>query len=148
MTAEAALRCSTSPTIVGGASIRPGTGDALNRVLGTGWDLIVSLEVIEHLFAPRRFVAEMFDLLRPGGVFIVTTAYHGYFKNLAVCWSATRSRGGFARRSRVCICTRGVAVGPSADGRGGRLHWDGHDLGWGGGGAVRAVELSPPLRGQ
>ena len=74
-----------------------GSGDALNRVLGTGWDLIVSQEVIEHLYAPRRFVAEMFDLLRPGGVCIVTTSYHGYFKNLVLALSGKIVDSGTSR---------------------------------------------------
>jgi 2-polyprenyl-3-methyl-5-hydroxy-6-metoxy-1,4-benzoquinol methylase len=68
------------------------SGDDLGEVLGTGWDLIVSLEVIEHLYAPRRFVSELFDLLRPGGVFIVTTPYHGYLKNLALALSGRMER--------------------------------------------------------
>lgn len=63
------------------------SGDALGRVLGGDWDLVVSLEVIEHLYAPRRFVAEVFELLRPGGVFIVSTPYHGYLKNLTIALS-------------------------------------------------------------
>jgi 2-polyprenyl-6-hydroxyphenyl methylase/3-demethylubiquinone-9 3-methyltransferase len=46
--------------------------------------LIVSSEVIEHLFLPRRLPETAFALLRPGGLFILTTPYHGYMKNLAL----------------------------------------------------------------
>ena len=68
------------------------SGDPLGETLGTDWDLIVSLEVIEHLYDPRRFVAEMYELLRPGGVFIVTTPYHGYLKNLVLALSGKMDR--------------------------------------------------------
>jgi 2-polyprenyl-3-methyl-5-hydroxy-6-metoxy-1,4-benzoquinol methylase len=49
-----------------------------------GWDLIVSLEVIEHLFAPRLFLENMRNHLQPGGVMLLSTPYHGYVKNLVL----------------------------------------------------------------
>jgi 2-polyprenyl-3-methyl-5-hydroxy-6-metoxy-1,4-benzoquinol methylase len=51
---------------------------------GAGFDFIVTSEVIEHLFAPQRFVTNLFANLRPGGCLILTTPYHGYLKNLAL----------------------------------------------------------------
>jgi 2-polyprenyl-3-methyl-5-hydroxy-6-metoxy-1,4-benzoquinol methylase len=45
-------------------------------------DVIVSTEVIEHLYAPRDFLRSAYGMLRPGGMFIVSTPYHGYLKNL------------------------------------------------------------------
>jgi len=45
-------------------------------------DLIISTEVIEHLYNPRGFLKNAYDLLKPGGLFVVTTPYHGYLKNL------------------------------------------------------------------
>lgn len=55
------------------------------RDLGaTGFDAVVSAEVVEHLFSPRRLPRYAAALLRPGGVLIVTTPYHGYAKNLAI----------------------------------------------------------------
>ena len=48
------------------------------------FDLIVSTEVIEHMFTPWVFVEKSFEALRPGGVFIASTPYHGYFKNIAL----------------------------------------------------------------
>lgn len=45
-------------------------------------DAIISTEVIEHLYAPRSFVSNAAALLKPGGVLIMTTPYHGYLKNL------------------------------------------------------------------
>ncbi|MGO9059411.1 MAG: class I SAM-dependent methyltransferase [Candidatus Binataceae bacterium] len=49
-----------------------------------GWDLIVSSEVIEHLFSPQVFLRNMHGHLRPRGHLILTTPYHGYLKNLAI----------------------------------------------------------------
>ncbi len=46
--------------------------------------LVVSLEVIEHVYRPRVFAARVFDLLLPGGVAIITTPFHGYLKNVAL----------------------------------------------------------------
>ena len=48
------------------------------------FDAIVCTEVIEHVFAPRDLARNVFRLLRPGGVFVVSTPYHGYVKNLAI----------------------------------------------------------------
>ena len=48
---------------------------------GRQYDAVLSTEVIEHLFAPRclpRFAAK---ILKPGGVLILSTPYHGYLKN-------------------------------------------------------------------
>ncbi len=45
-------------------------------------DVVVSSEVIEHLYSPQKFVANVYDIVRPGGYVILTTPYHGYLKNL------------------------------------------------------------------
>jgi len=47
-------------------------------------DCVVSLEVLEHLFSPRRLFEQSAKLLRPGGHLILSTPYHGYLKNLAI----------------------------------------------------------------
>ena len=49
--------------------------------------IVLSLEVIEHVFLPREFVRDAFSLLRPGGTLIMSTPYHGYTKNLALAVS-------------------------------------------------------------
>jgi 2-polyprenyl-6-hydroxyphenyl methylase/3-demethylubiquinone-9 3-methyltransferase len=49
--------------------------------------VVVSLEVVEHLFDPRRFAAVAFELLEPGGVIFISTPYHGYLKNIALAVS-------------------------------------------------------------
>jgi 2-polyprenyl-3-methyl-5-hydroxy-6-metoxy-1,4-benzoquinol methylase len=46
--------------------------------------VVVSLEVVEHLYFPRKFARAVFDLLEPGGLAIISTPYHGYLKNLAL----------------------------------------------------------------
>jgi 2-polyprenyl-6-hydroxyphenyl methylase/3-demethylubiquinone-9 3-methyltransferase len=48
------------------------------------YDAVVSVEVIEHLLLPRTLMTNAFQALRPGGVFIVSTPFHGYWKNLAL----------------------------------------------------------------
>lgn len=46
--------------------------------------VVISLEVVEHLYFPRRYAATLFDLVEGGGTAIVSTPYHGYWKNLAL----------------------------------------------------------------
>lgn len=48
------------------------------------FDAVVSVEVIEHLLLPRHLIENAINSLKPGGVFILTTPYHGYWKNLAL----------------------------------------------------------------
>ena len=48
------------------------------------FDIVVSTEVVEHLYDPRAYAQTCFRVLRPGGRFVCTTPYHGYLKNLAI----------------------------------------------------------------
>jgi 2-polyprenyl-3-methyl-5-hydroxy-6-metoxy-1,4-benzoquinol methylase len=48
------------------------------------FDIVVSTEVVEHLYSPRKYVRGCLRALKPGGRFICTTPYHGYLKNLAL----------------------------------------------------------------
>ncbi|MFC1606249.1 class I SAM-dependent methyltransferase, partial [Pseudomonadota bacterium] len=43
--------------------------------------LVISLEVVEHCYWPRKFARCIFDLLEPGGTAMISTPYHGYLKN-------------------------------------------------------------------
>jgi 2-polyprenyl-3-methyl-5-hydroxy-6-metoxy-1,4-benzoquinol methylase len=45
---------------------------------------VISLEVVEHVYAPRQFAKRIYDLLEPRGVAIISTPYNGYLKNLAI----------------------------------------------------------------
>jgi 2-polyprenyl-3-methyl-5-hydroxy-6-metoxy-1,4-benzoquinol methylase len=49
-----------------------------------GFDVVVSTEVIEHLYAPPRLAAFAHSVLRDGGHLLLTTPHHGYLKNLAI----------------------------------------------------------------
>jgi 2-polyprenyl-6-hydroxyphenyl methylase/3-demethylubiquinone-9 3-methyltransferase len=57
--------------------------DDLAATYGT-FPLVVSLEVVEHCFDPRRFARTLYSLVEPGGIAVVSTPYHGYWKNLAL----------------------------------------------------------------
>lgn len=48
------------------------------------FDLIVSSDVIEHLYRPADLLEAAAALLRPGGHLVIGTPYHGYIKNLAL----------------------------------------------------------------
>lgn len=45
---------------------------------------VLSLEVVEHVYFPRKYAATLYSLLEPGGTGIISTPYHGYWKNLAL----------------------------------------------------------------
>ncbi len=51
------------------------------------YPMVVSLEVVEHLYDPRTYAHNMFSLVAPGGVAVVSTPYHGYIKNVALAVS-------------------------------------------------------------
>jgi 2-polyprenyl-3-methyl-5-hydroxy-6-metoxy-1,4-benzoquinol methylase len=59
------------------------TSDDLAALYGT-FDVVLSLEVIEHCPSAREFMRAFRGLLAPGGVGVISTPYHGYLKNLAV----------------------------------------------------------------
>jgi 2-polyprenyl-3-methyl-5-hydroxy-6-metoxy-1,4-benzoquinol methylase len=48
------------------------------------FDVVVSTEVIEHLFSPHFLPIYTHKCLKPGGYLVLTTPYHGYLKNLAL----------------------------------------------------------------
>jgi len=45
---------------------------------------VTTLEVVEHLYFPRKYTVTLFDLVESGDVAIVSMSYHGYTKNLAI----------------------------------------------------------------
>jgi hypothetical protein len=59
--------------------------DDPGRVEESEFDAAVSTEVVEHLFSPRALPRFAHAKIKAGGVFIVTTPYHGYLKNLVLC---------------------------------------------------------------
>jgi 2-polyprenyl-3-methyl-5-hydroxy-6-metoxy-1,4-benzoquinol methylase len=46
------------------------------------FDLVLNTEVIEHVYNPRGLLKTCHSLLKPNGTLVLTTPYHGYFKNL------------------------------------------------------------------
>jgi 2-polyprenyl-3-methyl-5-hydroxy-6-metoxy-1,4-benzoquinol methylase len=51
--------------------------------LENAFDVVLAMEVIEHLYYPRRLLRAAHRCLHQGGMFILSTPYHGYAKNLA-----------------------------------------------------------------
>lgn len=48
------------------------------------FDVVVTVEVIEHLQYPRELFRRARERLKPDGRLLLTTPYHGYLKNLAI----------------------------------------------------------------
>jgi 2-polyprenyl-3-methyl-5-hydroxy-6-metoxy-1,4-benzoquinol methylase len=56
----------------------------LDKLGSPPFDIVISTEVVEHLYDPRSYARGCFHALKPGGRFICSTPYHGYFKNLGL----------------------------------------------------------------
>jgi 2-polyprenyl-3-methyl-5-hydroxy-6-metoxy-1,4-benzoquinol methylase len=54
------------------------------RTLVSEVDAVTSFEVIEHLTRPLDMLLRAHEVLKPGGLLILSTPYHGYLKNLAL----------------------------------------------------------------
>ncbi len=48
------------------------------------FDLIISMEVIEHLYSPETYLRNVYNWLNDSGYLILTTPYHGYLKNVLI----------------------------------------------------------------
>lgn len=57
--------------------------DDLASIYGA-FPLVVSLEVVEHLYDPKLYARNVFQLVEPGGHAVISTPYHGYLKNLGM----------------------------------------------------------------
>lgn len=58
--------------------------DVLKNLDEEPFDIVVSTEVVEHLYDPRAWARGCMAAVRPGGRFVCTTPYHGWLKNIAV----------------------------------------------------------------
>ncbi|TAK70410.1 MAG: class I SAM-dependent methyltransferase [Actinomycetota bacterium] len=58
--------------------------DPLPSELRDSFELVTAIEVIEHMLLPRHLFARADEALQRGGRLLVTTPYHGYWKNLAL----------------------------------------------------------------
>lgn len=56
------------------------------------FDTVVSTEVIEHLYSPHMLPKYAAAVLKPGGLLIVSTPYHGYLKNLTLAMAGKWDR--------------------------------------------------------
>lgn len=56
---------------------------SLGQRLGQ-FDLVISSDVIEHLYRPSDLLEAARSLLRPGAHVLIGTPYHGYIKNLVL----------------------------------------------------------------
>lgn len=65
--------------------------EPLSERFGT-FPAVTSLEVVEHVYAPRAYARTLAELLEPGGTAIVSTPYHGYWKNLALALTGKMDR--------------------------------------------------------
>jgi 2-polyprenyl-3-methyl-5-hydroxy-6-metoxy-1,4-benzoquinol methylase len=59
-------------------------GDPLPDEWKKHFDAVLSLEVVEHLFDPHALVLWAKSAVKRDGIVIISTPYHGYFKNLAL----------------------------------------------------------------
>ena len=48
------------------------------------FEVVISTEVIEHLFAPHQLIKYVGTVVQENGYLILSTPYHGYIKNLAI----------------------------------------------------------------
>lgn len=51
------------------------------------FDLVTSLEFIEHVYDPVTLSRRVHELLKPGAPFVLSTPYHGYVKNAVLALS-------------------------------------------------------------
>ena len=54
------------------------------RIALTDVDLVISSDVIEHLYRPSDLLEAAVSVLRPDGQILIGTPYHGYLKNVAI----------------------------------------------------------------
>jgi len=51
------------------------------------FDAIVAVEAVDHVAQPRLLLRHAWQMLRPGGLLLLTVPHHGYLKNLGVALS-------------------------------------------------------------
>jgi 2-polyprenyl-3-methyl-5-hydroxy-6-metoxy-1,4-benzoquinol methylase len=81
---EAGIEIARASCPAGRFEVLPADAAVLESLDEPPFDLVYSLEVVEHLYDPRSFLKGCFAALKSGGTFICSTPYHGYAKNLAI----------------------------------------------------------------
>ena len=66
--------------------------NSLGETTGKDFDVVTAFELIEHIYSPRAFFENSYKLLKPKGVLVISTPYHGYFKNLLMTLSGRFDR--------------------------------------------------------
>jgi 2-polyprenyl-3-methyl-5-hydroxy-6-metoxy-1,4-benzoquinol methylase len=95
------------------------------------FDVVLSAEVIEHLFLPRALFTRAREALGADGYMVVSTPFHGYLKNLALAvggrfdhhWQAGSDFGHikFFSEKTLGDMARQCGFDPIAQDRGGRI---------------------------
>jgi len=52
--------------------------------LARRFDAVVTVELIDHIPLPRKLIEAALTALKPGGLLVITSNFHGYSKNLAL----------------------------------------------------------------
>lgn len=86
---------------------------ALPPGLSQRFDAVVAIDLIDHVTLPRRMIETALAALKPGGLLVVTCAYYGYAKNLALAlagrfdarWDPLLDDGGVKFFSRATLST-------------------------------------------
>jgi 2-polyprenyl-3-methyl-5-hydroxy-6-metoxy-1,4-benzoquinol methylase len=60
--------------------------------LKASFDVVISIEVIEHLILPRELIRNAKKCLKRTGRLIISTPYHGYLKNLVLAVTGSMDR--------------------------------------------------------
>jgi 2-polyprenyl-6-hydroxyphenyl methylase/3-demethylubiquinone-9 3-methyltransferase len=60
------------------------TTDLSSHRLAGKCDVVISTEVVEHVFLPRVYAKNCNTFLKRNGILVMSTPYHGYLKNLAI----------------------------------------------------------------
>lgn len=81
---EAGIEIARAAHPAGRFEVMAAREDLLDALGEDPFDIAVSTEVIEHLYDPGAFLDACNALLRPRGVLLLSTPYHGYLKNLAL----------------------------------------------------------------
>jgi len=58
--------------------------DSPSKLPESDFDFIVSTEVIEHLYSPKKLIKFAHQVLPQGGKILLTAPFHGYLKNLII----------------------------------------------------------------
>ncbi|MFO1006819.1 MAG: class I SAM-dependent methyltransferase [Planctomycetaceae bacterium] len=58
--------------------------DTLQQLGEAPFDLVVSFEVVEHVYSPKTWAIGCLSSLKPGGALVCSTPYHGYLKNVLI----------------------------------------------------------------